>query len=455
MTLPFLVTPHALSRRSFLRGAGVALSLPLLDAMVPAFARSAPAARAPGSPRRMLAIQTNLGILPHFFWPEVAGMDVSVDDLRQKGKVPHYSPGANRDYKPSPYLEILKDYRREMTVFSGVSHPDVDGGHPGEKSFLTAAPHPGSSSFRNSISLDQVVAERLGTLTRIPVLITHVGIAMRSLSYTRGGVEIPPERSVAALYRRMFVQGTAKEVNARLNDLKKGKSVLDFVNESARKLQKDLGPKDRDRLDQYFTSVRDLEGKIHSSEEWEKKPKPVVKVPEPKDVPVVELANSSKLMYDVIRLALETDSTRLVTLFIEGLGVHPDIPGQEHETHTLTHHGNRPDALAELRKVETAQFQALAGLLAGLKGTKEGGETLLDRTMVLYGTCMGSANGHSNVNLPVLLAGGGFKHAGLLGFDTRKNYPLCNLYVSMLQRLGLEIDRFASSTGTMRGLDPV
>src|SRR5947209_1762176 len=126
-----MTLPHALSRRSFLRGAGVSLALPLLDAMVPAFARSAPA---DGLPRRMLAIETNLGILPQFFWPEGVGMD----------------------YKPSPYLEVLKDYRREMTIFSGVSHPDVNGGHPAEKSFLTAAPHPGSSSFRNSVSLDQV-----------------------------------------------------------------------------------------------------------------------------------------------------------------------------------------------------------------------------------------------------------------------------------------------------------
>jgi Protein of unknown function (DUF1552) len=442
-----------LSRRSFLRGAGVALSLPLLDAMVPAFARPAAAAAATGSPRRMVAIQTNLGILPHYFWPEVVRADRSVGKVDEKGTVPDYPLGAIRDYKASPYLEILQEFRREMTVFGGVSHPNVDGGHPGEKSFLTAAPHPGSGAFRNSVSLDQVAAERIGTLTRIPVLVTHVGIAMRSLSYTRGGVEIPPERSVAALYRRMFVQGTARETSARLNDLKKGKSVLDFVNDSAKRLQKDLGPRDRDRLDQYFTSVRDLEGRLHNSEEWEKRPKPVVKVPEPKDAAVTELSVASKLMYDLIRLALETDSTRLVTVFIEGLGIHSDIPGVEHETHTLTHHGNRPETLAELRTIESAQFRALAGLLAGLKGSREGGATLLDQTMVLYGTCMGSANAHSNVNLPMLLAGGGFRHAGLLAFDTRKNYPLPNLYVSMLQRLGLEVDKFASSTGTMRGLE--
>src|SRR5262249_17686748 len=156
--------------------------------------------------RRMVAIQTNMGILPHFFWPEGAGMA----------------------YKPSPYLEILKDYRREMTVFSGVSHPNIEGGHPGEKSFLTGAAHPMSPTFKNSISLDQVAAERIGFRTRIPALITHVGIVLRSLSYTRGGVEIPAERSVSKLYRRMFVQGTPREINARVHDLQKGKSILDF-----------------------------------------------------------------------------------------------------------------------------------------------------------------------------------------------------------------------------------
>lgn len=440
MSSPFFTVPHSLSRRSFLRGTGVALSLPLLDAMVPAFARSAAADAAVGAPRRMVAIQTNLGILPHFFWPENIGTNYGVGQT---------------DYKLSPYLETLKDHRRDMTVFSGLSHPGVDGGHAGQKSFLTGAPHPASSTFRNSISLDQVVAERIGAATRIPALITHVGIAMFSLSYTRGGVEIPPERSVATLYRKMFIQGSDNEVKSRLHDLRKGKSVLDFVNDSAKRLQQDLGPRDRERLDQYFSSVRDLEGRLQTAQEWEKKTKPVVKVPEPKDAPVTELANSSKLMYDLIRLALETDSTRLVTVFIEAGGLHPDIIGQEHETHTLTHHGNRPETLGELRKVETAQFQALAGLIGGLKEAKEGSQTLLDRTMVLYGTCMGSANGHTNHNLPVLLAGGGFKHVGLLPFDPHqgKNYPLANLYVSMLQRLGLEIDRFASSTSTMRGLD--
>jgi hypothetical protein len=424
-----IATNRRLTRRSFLAGAGVALSLPMLDAMAPASTQ----APGPRTPRRMIAIQTNLGILPQYFWPEGAGTGMN--------------------YGASPYLDLLRDYRREMTVFKGVSHPGVDGGHAGEKSFLTAAAHPGSGTFRNSVSLDQVAAERIGNLTRIPALVTHVGVAMKTLSYTRSGVAIPPERSVAALYRRMFVQGTANEVNARVHDLSRGRSVLDFVNDSAKSLQKDLGPQDRDRLDQYFNSVRELETRLHEAAEWERRPRPVVRTPAPVDVAVDQLATASSLMFDLIRLALETDSTRLVTVFVEALGRHSDIPGAEHETHTLTHHGNRPEVLAELRLIESAQFRALARLLAGLKTAREGQDTLLDRTMVLYGTCMGSANAHSNVNLPVLLAGGGFRHAGLLAFNTERNYPLPNLYVSMLQRLGIEADRFATSTGTMRGLE--
>jgi hypothetical protein len=315
------------------------------------------------------------------------------------------------------------------------------------------APHPGSGAFKNTISLDQFAAERIGTLTRFPSLVTRVGNENGSLSYTRSGVMIPADRSPVALYRKMFVQGTPKETDARVEDLRVGRSVLDFVDDSAKKLQKDLGPRDRERLDQYFTSVRELETQLARSQEWERRPKPEVAAPEPKDAGPGQLATASRVLFETLRLALETDSTRLVTVFVNSIGVANDIPGVQHETHSLTHHGNRPETLAELRKIEEAQLKALAGLLGGLRGVREAGETLLDRTMVLYGTCMGSANSHANTNLPVLLAGGGFRHGRHLAFDRQRNYPLPNLFVSMLQRLGLEADRFASSTGTMRGLE--
>jgi len=147
-------------------------------------------------------------------------------------------------------------------------------------------------------------------------------------------------------------------------------------------------------------------------------------------------------MFEVMKLALETDSTRIISLFIDTVVIH-----------NITHHGNRPEVLAELRGHEERQFDVLNGFLTALAATKEENQNLLDRTMVLYGTPMGSANSHSNVNLPVLLAGGGFKHGQHLAFNTTNNYPLTNLFVSMLQRLGIETDQFSTGKGTLRGLE--
>jgi len=414
-----------MDRRTFLRGTGAALALPWLESLAGAHSGEVP--------RRMVAIETNQGILPQEFFPKEAG----------------------KDYALTPYLEILKDFRSDFTVFSGVSHPQVDGFHQAEKSFLTGAPHPGSAAFRNTVSLDQVAAETIGDRTRFASLPLIVSTERnRGLSYTRNGVLLPPEHSPAKLYERLFVQGTPQEIERTIEELRLGRSLLDSVGDRGRDLTGRLPARDRDRMEQYTTSIRELEERLKKAEAWEKKPKPKVKATKPAEInDGGDLAGRTRLMYDLIRLALETDSTRLITVFIATEGIVARIPGVSHETHSLTHHGGRPEALAELKKIEEVQFQALAGLLRGLRDSKEGGESLLDRTMVLYGTCMGNANSHANNNLPVLLAGGGFKHGQHLVFDPQKNYPLPNLFVSMLQRLGVEADRFATSTGTMRGLD--
>jgi hypothetical protein len=196
-------------------------------------------------------------------------------------------------------------------------------------------------------------------------------------------------------------------------------------------------------MDEYFTSVRELEQRLHSAEAWEYKPKPVVNEKPPEDIEDArEFVANTRLMFGVMKLALETDSTRIITLFIDTTVIH-----------NITHHGGRPEVIAELRAKEEGQFDALADFLTALKGTKEQGETLLDRSMVLYGTNMGSANSHSNVNLPVLIAGGGFQHGQHLAFDTQNNYPLANLQLSMLHRLGIDVESFSTSKGTMRGLE--
>jgi Protein of unknown function (DUF1552) len=397
-----------LTRRSLLKGTGVALALPFLESMQPALARTRAA-----KPRRMLAICNNLGVLPDYFFPT----------------------GNGRNYTLSPYLELLQAHRSDFTVFSGVSHPNVDGGHPADVCFLTAAPHPGSSSFRNTISLDQFIAEQIGIQTRFPSLTLGVNTRSRSLSWTGTGVAIPPEDKAAEVFKQLFFQGNATEIAAQIQKLDTGRSILDTIAEQAAELQRTVSSHDKERLDQYFTSVRELERRLKVSRGWENKPKPAVKAPLPID-PASPAAymDKVKVMYDLARLAFETDSTRAITIMLEGVST----PVLER---------------AQLKTIDEWHMRLLAGLFSSLRATHEAEETLLDRTMVLYGSNFGDANTHVTTNMPVLLAGGGFKHGQHLAFNTQQNYPLPNLYVSMLQRMGLETDRFASSTGTMRDLE--
>src|ERR1700677_2354949 len=298
---PFLSTRKALSRRRFLRGSGIVMALPLLDSMRPALARarSGGPPTGPGAkPRRLFAICNNLGLLSDQFFPT----------------------GTGRDYAPSPYLDVLKAHRDDFTVFSGVSHPNVDGGHPADVCFLTAAPHPGSSSFRNTISLDQHIAEQIGVLTRFPSLTLAVNTRTRSLSWTGTGVAIPPEDKAASVFKQMFLQGSPAQIDAEIQKLDTGRSILDTVAGQAKDLQDSVGARDRERLDQYFTSVRDLEQRLQASKGWERKPKPVVTEPVPVDPADPALyMNKVRVMYDLARLALETDSTRSITLMLEGV----------------------------------------------------------------------------------------------------------------------------------------
>jgi len=387
----------------------------------------------------MLLISNNLGVLPQHFFPKDKG------------------PG----YTLSPCLKELAAFRNDFTVFSGLSHPAVTGGHSTENCFLTAAPDPTRSGFRNSISLDQTAADALGQQTRFSTLNLGVNIdkANRSLSWTRDGVLLPAEDSPAALFRKMFLQGDARQTSLTLKRLQDRGSVLDVLSDDMRGFQRGLGTSDRARLDQYLTSVRELEQRLTISGEWEQKPKPATTTPEPKDIPdKARFFPKIQLMLDLARLAFETDSTRIITLMVDGFAT-PVFEIDDHQRtrdgyHNLSHHGQSKEKLVELEKVDLQQMRHLRDLIAALAATPTVEATrLLDHTMVLYGSNLGDANVHNCTNLPVLLAGGGFKHGQHLAFDTVQNKPLCNLFVSMLQRLGIEADRFVSSTGTLTGFD--
>ncbi|MCX8488239.1 MAG: DUF1552 domain-containing protein [Opitutales bacterium] len=409
-----------MNRRDFLFAAGACLALPAL-------AREAE--KLP--PKRLVAIHVPLGMMPAYFFPKAGEAS-------------------------SPYLDLLAKQRDQFTTFAALSHPGVDGNHHAGQCFLSGAPHPGQPTFRNSLSLDQLAAEKIGADTRFASLALAVRQGEHyadSVAVSRSGVILPAEASAEKLYRRLFVAGTPEEKAATMRRIAAGGSVLDLLLAKAKQLERSSDPQDRARLDQYFQSIRELETRLQRNLAWEDHPKPKVDYPMPKDIADAnEVVARSRLMFDLVRLALQTDSTRVVTLSLSTFSVVPHVPGVKNETHGLTHHGNEPDKIAELRKIEEAQLAVFGEMLAAFRDTRETGGNLLDRTQVLYGSCLGNANSHSNQNLPLILAGGGFRHGQHLSFDTVNNTPLANLYVSMLQGLGIEADKFATSTGTLRGL---
>ena len=432
------MNPHAwtapLSRRRVLRGAGVSLALPWLEALT---ARASVGAAGP--PMRAIFISNNLGVLPKPFFPE----------------------GTGADYTPSPLLERLAAHRADLTVVSGLSHPNVRGGHSTENCFLTAARNPTASGFRNTISLDQFAAERIGHLTRFATLNLGVNIdrGNRSLAWTRDGSLIPAEDRPSRLFERLFVEGTAAEVAARRRRLRERESILDALAADARRLEARVSAADRRRLEQYLTSVRELEDRLQVAGAWEARPRPEAPAARPADVTDrARLFEGFEAMLAMARLALETDSTRLVTLMVDAFATPAFRLADARTTtdgyHNLSHHGQSTEKLAQLEQADRWQMDLLGAFLTALADRREGDGRLLDRTIVLYGSNLGDANTHDNTNLPILLAGGGFRHGSHLAHPHDDNLPLSNLFVSILRRLGIEADAFGSSTGPLAGLGP-
>ncbi len=333
-----------------------------------------------------------------------------------------------------------------MTVFSGVSLPGVTGGHAAEHCFLTGTPHPERGGFRNGVSLDQFAAEQIGNRTRYPSLtLAMTNEGGPTLSYTRSGAPIAPEKSPRKLFEKLFVQGKPDEVEANVEALRQGRSMLDFVGEQRQRLNRSLS-----------------EGRPAA-------PGPILTPPSASwnsACTVPRRGNTSRSRSS--RRSRRRTSTTVASSCSEPalcstwsssrwrpIRSRLDHALHRHDGHSQ-HHASRQPARSHRRVARPrgrAVRRARTASSLSLTETKEEGQSLLDRTMVLYGTCMGSANSHSNVNLPVLLAGGGFKHGQHLAFDTDNNYPLTNLYVSMLQRLGIETSEFSTGKSTMRGLE--
>jgi hypothetical protein len=418
------------NRRNFLKAAGVCIALPALESL-PSLAK-ANDAKAP--PKRMICIGNEFGMYGGAFWPE----------------------GTGRDYELTPLLKPLADFRQNFTLFSHLDH-GLKGGHFAVHTFLTGVKSVEAKAAPDSgISLDQRAAEFVGSKTRFPSLAIgsedglHGGCQM---SWTRSGTRIPPIPGPRELFRLLFVDeaGDAKRKSADRIALQG--SILDAVQGDAKSMSRRLSKSDATKLDEYLASVRDVETKLDLDKHWQNIAKPKLEMKEPENQ---GLTKDLPAIYDLMALALQTDSTRVATLEIGGSFAASDL-GVKKGYHSVSHHGQLQENIDLLVQIELYQMEQFARFLGKLRSLKEPGSdrSLLDSTMVLHGSGMGNANSHTNTDLPIILAGGGFKHGEhkVYPSEQRKRVPLCNLYVSLLQRFGVETDRFSAGTSTLSGLE--
>lgn len=414
-----------LDRRTFLRASGVALGLPLLESMTPAPVRAAAA----DGPRRLVTICSTLGLYSSSWFPKTAGAG----------------------YEATEYLRLIDGHRSRYTLFSGFSHEEQTGRQPhnSEITWLTAARRPGLDGFRNTVSLDQVAADHLGYVTRFPSVVLGTA-GPQSQSFTTSGAMVPAETSPAALFGKLFLQGTPEELEREARSLEDGGSILDRLREQTSALRRRVGAADRRKLDAYFDAVRAAERELTEAQAWLDRPKPAVDEEPPADLPdPADLIGRIRLTFRMIPLILETDSSRVISLMIHDHGVVPRVRGVTGDQHSLSHHGQDGTKIAQLKKIEAEIVRAFGDLLTDLAGRGDAGGSLLERTMVLFGSNLGNANAHTAADLPILLAGGGFSHGTHVVHEGGRNAPLCNLFVTMLRNMGVEADSFGQSTGAL------
>lgn len=411
--------PAFSTRRNFLRSAGITLGLPWLESL----GGIAHAAAAGKEPRRLLLVCLPLGIYREAFIPKQAGAA----------------------YELPEYLAVLKEHRERFTVFSGLDHPGVGGGHSAQPRIFTGVP----SAERNRRSLDQHVAVAVGQHTRFDTLTLSAGA--NDFSWTDGGSMVPAEKNVAEAFAKLFAEEGKANKDKVLREIGRGKSILDFVLDEAESLQPKLSKRDQEKLEEYFESVRSTEKRLVKSEEWMHTPKPRVSAKAPAPFAQEEIVTNMRNVCDLTHLAFKTDSTRVITFgyFRQDTVI---VPGVNIGYHNLSHHGQDEGNIAQLKRIEAAFFTELNTLLTNLQNTKEGDSTLLDRTTILVTSNLGNGSNHSNKDLPVLLAGGRFRHGQHLSFQPGST-PLSNLYLSVLNQLGMEDASFATSTGTLKGLE--
>jgi hypothetical protein len=458
-----IILKRALPRRTVLRGLGVAVALPLLDAMVPALTATAKSAAKP-------VRRTGFIYVPN----GVAQNDIQNGVLTQTG-VNHWRPkGDGPNLELSSILRPLESFRAWMVVLSGLGHDmalamgDGNGDHSRASASFLSACHPKkteSADLRVGKTVDQVLVEHLGTETSVASLEVISAEAdapfghcennytctyLNSISYRTPSVPQPFENNPRNVFDRMFGHGRGPE---RLAALRKDRSILDQVRRSAADLQRTLGAGDGVRVSEYLDSLREVEQRIQNAEARSDGSAGVLALERPAGIPATFTEHAS-LMYDLLSLAYQSDTTRCFTFMLDreiNGRTFPEI-GLVENHHSVSHHVDRPEQIAKLLKINVLQAELFKGFLEKLRSLPDGDGTLFDHTLLMYGAGLSNPNEHSHFDLPVLLVGGQLKGGRHVVYPWRT--PLANLYLSMFDAFGIEAESFGNSTGRL-GMEPL
>ncbi len=418
-------------RRFVLKSLGATLALPSLPSLLAEAVDGNAAVQttfgAGVGARRFVGIGNLLGFQQAHLFPETEG----------------------KGYEKTTLLAPLEANREHITVYRGLDH-GIRGGHFAVHSFLSGVLNSEAQNLpEGNVTLDQFIADEVGMQTRFSSLTVgseggiHGGC---QIAWTKSGVRVPPITGPAELFQKLFISDSAERKAQRIEENRLQASIIDSVLEDANRLSKAVNREDRDKLDEYLTSIRDVEKRLELRKRWASHPKPEAPFDQPANINTV---NDLPMLYELIALALQTDSTRVATLEIGGSFLPQDL-GIDKSYHGLSHHGNDEEAIQNLISLETYQIKHFGKFLTRLAGIQDGEKSLLDSTAVIFGSGMGSGASHTNTDLPIILAGGGYRHGEFKKVESKgpNKVPLCNLFLDVVQGMGIEKEQFGTSTGT-------
>jgi hypothetical protein len=418
-------------RRNFLRGLGVSIALPAFDSL-----QAANEKRSSTNAKRFVCVSPSYGMNPAGFFPKNTGAD----------------------YETPTLLKPLESHRSDLTIFTNLDHPGVGGGHGCSTTFLNGVEMKDVKDQPQRLhTLDQLLGERIGQATRFPSLLLGNG----GVSWSRAGTKLPTDSDPARVFAKLFVNDTPQLKQKTRQFIDEDASILDVVRQDTKRLNERLAKADKDKLDQFLTAIREVERKLKRQAEWIDIAKPkasdkVIRGGDDDDTIVdLEYPYNTSVMYDLMVIALQTNSTNVICYGHPGGNRLFPFDGISLGYHSLTHHGKRPDLLKELTIIETFYAAQFSRFLTKLKNTPDShGQSLLESTVVLFGSGMGNASSHSSRNLPVMVAGGGLRGGSHHRFERhgRDGRALSDLFVTILQQLGLEQDTFSTSTSNLNHL---